>query len=83
MGNNLYYALNTDIRLMFESPDDLIAERHFREVAVIDSRGLTVVATTEAFVQKVNANIFKKLLIQIDNLHMISSNKFSRLLQVS
>ena len=47
---------------MFESPDDWIAENHFLEVAVIDSRGLTVVATTESFVCKVNANISRKQL---------------------
>ena len=58
-------------RSMFESPDDLNAESHFREVAVIDSKGLTVVATTEVFVWKVNANIFRKLLTQLHNLHMI------------
>ena len=42
---------------MFEYPDDLIAESHFCVVAVIDSRGLTIVATTEYFLWKVNANI--------------------------
>ena len=56
---------------MFKSLDDLIAESRFREMAVIDSKGLTVVATTGVFVQKVNMNIFRKLLTQLDNLHMI------------
>ena len=43
------YSQNTD-KVMFESPDDLIAESHFWKVAVIGSRSLTVVATTEVFV---------------------------------
>ena len=37
-------------RLIFESPDYLIAESNFREVAVIDLKSLTVVVTTEVFV---------------------------------
>ena len=37
---------------MFELPDDLITENHFWLVAVIVSRGLTIVATTEFFVKK-------------------------------
>ena len=52
---------------MFESSDDFIVESHFWEVAAIDSKGLTVVRTTEAFVQKV----LRKLLTQLHNLHMI------------
>ena len=35
---------------MFELPDDLIAESHFREVAIINLKGLIVVATIEVFV---------------------------------
>ena len=58
-------------RSMFESQDDLIAKSYSQEVVAIDSRGLTVVAITEVFVQKVNANIFRKLLTESDNLHMI------------
>ena len=61
---------------MFESPANLIAESHFREVAVTDSKGLTMVVTTEVFVWKVNANIFRKMLSQLDNVHMISRNKY-------
>ena len=38
------------IRLMYESPDDLIANGHFGKVAVIDSKGLIIVVTTEVFV---------------------------------
>ena len=45
------------LKSMFESSDDLIAESHFRDVSVIDSRGLTVMAITEVFVQKVSAII--------------------------
>ena len=57
---------------MFESPDNLIsAESHFREVAVIDSKGLTVVATTKVFVWNANVTKFRKLLTQLDNIHMI------------
>ena len=57
-----------------KSPHDyLIAESHFREVAVIDSKDLTVVAITEVLVQQVNVNICRKLLrpTQLDNLHII------------
>ena len=41
---------------MFESPDHIIDESHFRVVAVIDLRGLTVMAKNEFFIHKVNAN---------------------------
>ena len=56
---------------MFESRDDLIAESHFREVAVIDARDLNIMATTAVSVWKLNTNMFRKLLTQLDNLHMI------------
>ena len=35
------------IRLMFESPDDLIAESHFQEVVIVGSKSLTVKSITE------------------------------------
>ena len=54
---------------MFESPDDLIAESHSWVVTIIDSRSLTVIATNEIFVKKVNANVCRKELIQLGNLH--------------
>ena len=47
---------------MFESPDTLIAESRFQEVAVIDSKSLTLVATTEIFVWNVNVIYLKNCL---------------------
>ena len=51
---------------MFESPADLIAENHFPPVTVIDLRGLTMMAATDIFVDKVNANLSNVI---INNLH--------------
>ena len=60
---------------MFESLDDFIADSHFRLMAVIDSRELTVMATTEIF-KIVNANISSKQPTQLGNLHMIQKNMY-------
>ena len=43
---------------VFESPDDLIASNYFRVVAIIDSNDLTVIAKTEIFLEKVNADVY-------------------------
>ena len=59
-------------RSMFQSPDDLIAESHFGEVAVINSKGLTVMAKTEVFIWKVNANIIENCLHN----YMCASSQF-------
>ena len=45
------------LKSVFESPADLIAENHFPLVSVIDLRGLTMMATTDMFVDKVNVNL--------------------------
>ena len=59
------------IKVIFESLDDLIAESDFWVVVVSDIRYLTMMATFEMFVDEVNANISGKQLTHLDSLHRI------------